>query len=108
METLPMEIVNEILEYEGRIKYKNGKYINKIHKYDDRYDILLTIQKPFIYPVPILGILYYSIICFTNTKYSLTVVMNKVFNNINVYFEGYDKGILQCLDTYRVKIHDYN
>ena len=86
METLPMEIVNEILEYEGRIKYRNGKYINQIHKYDDRYYILLTIQKPFIYPFPILGMLYYSRISFTNKKYTLILLNTLFITTVKLYF----------------------
>jgi len=40
------DILNLILEYYGRIKYKNGKYINIIHKNDLRYDIIkLVIYK---------------------------------------------------------------
>jgi len=36
---IPKELVNIILEYDGRIKYKKGKYINIIHKLDYRYNI---------------------------------------------------------------------
>lgn len=39
------EILNIIFEYYGKIKYKNGKYVNIIHKNDLRYDII----KPLIY-----------------------------------------------------------
>jgi hypothetical protein len=41
---LPHYLVNIILNYDGRMKYKNGKYVNIIHKYDFRYDII----KPLI------------------------------------------------------------
>lgn len=37
---IPNELLNIILEYDGRIKYKKGKYVNIIHKHDVRYDML--------------------------------------------------------------------
>lgn len=45
---LPYELVNIILEYYGRIKYKYKnknsidyhKYVNVIHKYDERYNMI--------------------------------------------------------------------
>jgi len=37
---LPPDIVHHVLQYDGRIKYHNGKYVNIIHKYDKRYNIL--------------------------------------------------------------------
>jgi hypothetical protein len=41
---LPFDILNTILEYDGRIKYlhKNRIYVNVIHKNDYRYNILET------------------------------------------------------------------
>ena len=49
--TLPYELVNVIFEYDGRIKYKYNpknsidyhKYVNVIHKYDERYNIITPI-----------------------------------------------------------------
>jgi hypothetical protein len=48
---LPYELVNVILDYDGLIKYKYKqkneidyhKYINVIHKYDERYNIITSI-----------------------------------------------------------------
>ena len=45
MNLLPIEIVHRILEYDGRIKYRYGKYMNQITPDDYRYNILLTVPK---------------------------------------------------------------
>ena len=37
---IPKDILHIILEYDGRIKYSNGKYVNVIHKNDERYKII--------------------------------------------------------------------
>jgi hypothetical protein len=42
-QNLPNEIINIILEYEGSVLYKRGKYVNVIHKHDIRYDIIESI-----------------------------------------------------------------
>ena len=45
MNRFPLEIVHRILEYDGRIKYRNGKYMNQITQYDDRYQMLRGIPQ---------------------------------------------------------------
>jgi hypothetical protein len=50
-EKLPYELVNLICEYDGRIKYKYKqknhvdyhKFVNVIHKYDERYNIITPV-----------------------------------------------------------------
>lgn len=49
--TIPTELLCLILEYDGRIKYKNGKYVNIIHKKDERYNI---IQKVIVKKIEIM------------------------------------------------------
>jgi len=41
--TIPTDLLSLVLEYDGRIKYKNGKYVNIIHKKDERYNIIQKI-----------------------------------------------------------------
>lgn len=43
---LPKDIVNLILEFDGRIKYRKGKYLNCISKSDYRYTLLSKLQIP--------------------------------------------------------------
>jgi hypothetical protein len=37
---IPDELINLILEYDGRIKYRKNEYVNIIHKHDTRYNII--------------------------------------------------------------------
>jgi hypothetical protein len=41
---LPFDVLNIILQYDGRIKYLHKKrlYVNIIHKYDNRYNMIET------------------------------------------------------------------
>ena len=40
---IPEDLLHIILAYHGRIKYKNGKYVNIIHRNDERYNIITPI-----------------------------------------------------------------
>jgi IS4 transposase len=40
---IPPELLDIILQYDGRFKYKNGKFVNIIHKNDERYSIIKSI-----------------------------------------------------------------
>lgn len=45
---LPKEIINFILEYSDVVVYRNGVYINRINKGDNRYNIIRAIRMPII------------------------------------------------------------
>ena len=42
---LPSDMIINIIGYNDVISYRNGKYINKIKKDDDRRNLLMTIPK---------------------------------------------------------------
>ena len=44
---IPRDILHQLLEYYGKINYKNGEYINRIIKTDERYELLLKIPKNY-------------------------------------------------------------
>ena len=46
---LPNELLHIILEYDGRIKYRNGQYVNIIHKHDERYNIITPLINKKMY-----------------------------------------------------------
>ncbi len=43
---LPIELVNKIINYTDVVAFRNGKYINRILKTDERYEKLNKIPKP--------------------------------------------------------------
>jgi hypothetical protein len=40
---IPKDLINTILEYDGRIKYRKGEYVNTMHKHDIRYNMIESI-----------------------------------------------------------------
>ena len=46
MDKIPQDILNLILEFDGRIKYRKGEYVNCISKNDYRYNILKQLKLP--------------------------------------------------------------
>jgi hypothetical protein len=64
---IPKEILHIILEYNGTIKYKNGKYVNIINKNDIRYNIInqIIIKKiKIIKNIDFDGLSFYFQFCF--------------------------------------------
>jgi len=43
LSNIPRDLLPIIFSYDGRIKYENGKYVNIIHKHDERYNIITPI-----------------------------------------------------------------
>jgi len=68
---LPNDIVNNILLFDGKIKYRNGEYINQININD--YNFLLQIPKPINHnKVYNQNLNHELIVYFSNNKKTLT------------------------------------
>lgn len=91
---LQSDIVNMIIKYLDVIAYRNGKYIDRINKQDNRYIMLLRVPRPIkvsnnqyylgLREYPRLGI-----------KFSLTYIINE--NNVSIYTTHYkieNKGMI--------------
>jgi hypothetical protein len=80
---IPQELVNIILEYDGRIKYKKGKYINIIHKLDYRYSIIdKLINKKINY----IKLIYNELN--TSNSYILEITLNQKNRLYYIYMHG--------------------
>jgi hypothetical protein len=86
MDKFPQDIVNLIIQYDGRIKYRKGEYINCISKNDYRYNVLSKLKIPtpvkytMEYDCPDKEHFEYSVIF--NEKYTLCVC-NVIYNPPN-------------------------
>jgi hypothetical protein len=47
---LPSDIVRYILAYDGRFKYRNGKYMTQISADDERYKLIKNIPEIYYFP----------------------------------------------------------
>ena len=86
-EYIPKDLLHIILEYDGRIKYKNGKYINVIQKNDQRYNIIkLIISKKIkiLKNIVVIGCNFYFRVGF-NISNIVGLSYDYGFNNYNTF-----------------------
>jgi len=68
---IPTELLDIILQFDGRIKYRNGKFINIIHQNDERYNIITPIiikKMKIIETVELCDSGFYFQFCFNTCK----------------------------------------
>jgi hypothetical protein len=68
---LPFDVVKKILEYDGSMKYRHGRFMTQIPKTDLRYPILRTIPRKLV------------------TKYGTSLVELSIKDSLIVFDESY-------------------
>ena len=76
---LPRDLLHHILEYDGRIKYRNEKYINRICKTDERYKLLHRIPGKLIHSHLYYPDIWFISVYFDNWYYHLEFSIGKDF-----------------------------
>jgi len=79
---LPKEIINIILEYDGRIKYRNGKYIDQINKEDKIYN---SIKEKIKKDLSLVKRINYNV-KLSNYNYNYALVNNIPIEYYNLHF----------------------
>ena len=78
---LPIDIIKKILDFNGAIKYRNGVFIDQIDKKDYRYNLLLSIPKPYHYINSFFN--FHYIIFFPRALYSTVKRFLHIYSNSN-------------------------
>ena len=91
MNLLPLDIIHHILAYDGRIKYRNGKYVNQIAPEDSRYEILKTLPK---------------------IEYSTGFIMSSRKNNFFIYkytspYYSYEEPVITTITDDRARSYSF-
>ena len=104
---LPNEIINIILSYDGKIKYRNGKYVNQIEKTDRRHILLQKIPKPLFimnqYPMD--NSIHFQILLLNVTSKKFDIKLSKVledYSNDIVYYLFVQRGLSCITRTKRI------
>lgn len=90
---LPDELIHIIINYTDVLVYRHGKYINRLNKADERYNLLTRIPRPITHG------LHKVLIRLTDNDYNgyfLSYDMSEKLIKLNVRFfnrgvDGYDK-----------------
>lgn len=114
MTLFPLDIVKIILQYDGRIKYRNGCYIDTIDPKDNRYHMLKNIidkkfqiykngtifsytDESFFFEVP-LGRLKNHFLCYSAGGWSSAAFTKK--NMVEICYCSFDKNDIYHYKTY--------
>lgn len=76
---LPIELINIIINYTDIVVYRDGKYLNRISKYDERYNMIKKRLSPIWFGIH-KYIFYFR---FYDTSNKKSIAMEHTYNPIN-------------------------
>jgi hypothetical protein len=86
--SLPTDIIHHIIEFDGQMKYRYGKYMNQIPKNDERYSMLHNIKQPN--KLVFNELLHYYVKLSPKVKYA---ILKSICDNRIIYsFYSYDSS----------------
>ena len=88
----PQDIIIKILEYDGRIKYRNGKFINQLNR--DNNKIIELINRKYFYQQKIKT--YHA------NHFYIEIVLSRIHNKkIGIIFDFYYYGNVFMISFYK-------
>jgi len=97
---IPNDIIQNILVYDDRFKFRSGKWMTQLSKNDERYKILKTIPKKYNYCISSnneFGAYRETYVIFPNKKYLLCRIENDFYlprNLVIQYFYVYSRSYI--------------
>lgn len=94
---VPRDVLHIIMEYDGRLRQRSGKYMNQLMKTDARYDVLMKIPKADVYTYTLTNhhIATECYIRFPNKKYKLIIHRNDYPTHVNKnYMQEFTRSFL--------------
>ena len=89
---LPKELKNIILEFDGQIKYRRGKYMNQLNIEDPKYDCLKSMPQKKFTDSPTLSSVSLKITRFKTFMLSVNIDEKITYNLLTLFYVSHLTG----------------
>jgi len=96
---LPKELKNIILEFDGQIKYRRGKYMNQLNLEDPKYDCLKSIPQKKITDSLTVTTVSLKITQFKTFMLSVIIDEKITYNLLTLFYMNHLTGVSFLNDT---------